>query len=116
MSYDLEIWSVRPNERAFLSQAPRLNRSKANDFTLPGDGWQIFINASDKVLPEDVEEEVLKLVPGIRYQTVLNLEGTKTNAAFKLLESTAKDIAKRAHGVIVDPQSDRITTPAGVTR
>jgi hypothetical protein len=46
----------------------------------------------------------------------LNLEGKQTNAAFKLLESTAKAIAKGAHGAIVDPQSDRITTPAGVAR
>jgi hypothetical protein len=89
---------------------------RAKDCTLPGAGWQIVINASDKVLPEDVEEEVSALVPGIAYLTELNLEGKRTIQALKLLQSTAKEIAKHAHGVVVDPQSDRVTTPAGVTR
>lgn len=116
MSYDLEIWSVRPFQRAFLSQIGHPPNPASNYCTLSGDGWQIVINPSDKVLPEDVEEEISPLVPGIRYVTALNLEGKQTNAAAKLLESTAKAIAKGAHGVIVDPQSDEITTPAGVTR
>ena len=48
--------------------------------------------------------------------TELNLEGKATSQAVKLLRSTAKEIAKRAHGVIVDPQVDSVSTPSGVTR
>ena len=115
MSYDLQIWSVRRFEPAFLGEAKGSSRS-ANESTLSGAGWQIVINASDKVLPEDVEDEISALVPGIGFLTELNLEGKSTKQAVKLLHSTANNIAKRAHGVVVDPQSDSIRTPAGVTR
>lgn len=115
MSYDLQIWSVRRFEPTFLGGAKGSNRA-ANQSTLSGAGWQIVINASDRVLPEDVEDEISALVPGIGFLTELNLEGKKTTQAVKLLHSTANNIAKRAHGVVVDPQSDSVRTPAGVTR
>jgi len=116
LSYDLQIWSVRPFERAFIDQGKRSNGSAGKDCTIGGTGWQIVINASDKVLPEDLDAEVSALVPGIGYLTELNLEGKATSEAAKLLQSTAKAIAKRTHGVVVDPQSDSVLTPAGVTR
>ncbi len=117
MSYDLEIWSVRRFQRELLRQPKSRPQSRPGPHsTLSGAGWQIVINPSDKVLPEDVESEVSALVPGISWLTALNLEGSATSQALKLLQSTAKEIAKRTHGVIVDPQSDRISTPAGVTR
>lgn len=116
LSYDLQIWSVRPFERASLGNTGRPKRRGPDECILPGSGWQIVINASDKVLPEDVEDEISALVPGIAYLTELNLEGAATNQAGKLLHTTAREIAGRTHGVVADPQSDRITTPSGVTR
>ena len=103
MSYDLQIWSVRS-----------VGGGKGR--ILPGKGWQIVINPSDKILSEDVEDEISSLIPGIGYLTELNLEGEKTAAAAQLLHATAKEEAKRAHGVVFDPQTDRISTPAGVMR
>ena len=50
MSYDFEIWSVRRFQPDFLS--------KAQQGALSGRGWQIVINPSDKILPEDADEEV----------------------------------------------------------
>jgi hypothetical protein len=103
MSYDLQIWSVRPVE-------------PSKEAKLSGKDWQIVINESDKIFPEDVDEEISVLLPGIRYLTELNLEGKRTATQVKILHSTAKEAAKRAHGVVADPQSDRVSTPAGVTR
>lgn len=48
--------------------------------------------------------------------TALNLEGNATSRAMKLLESTAKQVARQIHGAIVDPQSNKVSIPAGVTR
>ena len=112
----MEIWSVRPFKREPLGQQKVRRHSAAADPSLSGSGWQIVINTSDKILPEDVEAEVSALVPGIAWLTELNLEGKATNQAVKLLHSTAKEIARRAHGVIVDPQADSVSTPSGVTR
>jgi hypothetical protein len=116
MSYDLEIWSVRPFEPAFMRRGKGAEHSARNDYTISGNGWQIVINSSDKILPEDIDTEISAAVPGIRYLTEVNLEGAATKQALKLLQSTSKEIAKRMHGVVLDPQSDRITTPSGVTR
>src|SRR3954469_475823 len=116
MSYDLQIWSVHPFEQAFMGSRKGGGRSSRNDYTFSGKGWQIVINSSDKILPEDIEPQISSTVPGIRYLTELNLEGKATKETFKLLHSTAKAIAKSMHGVVLDPQSDQITTPSGVTR
>jgi hypothetical protein len=122
MSYDLQIWSVRPvdpplSDFGATGHGGRSAPASANGHcTLSGKDWQIVVNASDRILPEDVEEEISALLPGIAYLTELNLEGRATNAALKLLRSTAKEIARHARGVVLDPQSDSITTPAGVTR
>ncbi len=103
MSYDLQIWSIRPV-------------AAGKSRVIPGKNWQIVINESDTVLPEDIEEEISALLPGISYLTELNLEGASTQAAKKLLASTAKAEAQRAHGVVYDPQTDRVSTPSGVVR
>ena len=116
MGYDLQIWSVRPFAPAFLKQSDKWRRSGDGYRSLPHAGWQIVINPSDKVLPEDVPAEVAALLPGIAYLTELNLEGDAPTKAMQLLRVTAKDIAKGAHGIVEDPQEDTITTPAGVKR
>ncbi len=116
LSYDLHIWSVRPFQRSFLNRPGQPDGPGAEECALCGKGWQIVINASDRVLSEDVENEIAALLPGIEYLTELNLEGDATNAAKKLLFSTARRIAKQTHGVVADPQTDGISTPAGVKR
>src|SRR5688572_28298512 len=100
MSYDLQIWSVRPcNLREGIK---------------PRKTWQIVVNPSDKVLLEDVDEEILASIAGVSYLTELNLEGKATKQACQLLHSTARKLAKQSHGVVFDPQTDRLTLPSGV--
>jgi hypothetical protein len=59
---------------------------------------------------------VAGLLPGIRWLTELNLEGDPPKKGMELLRRAAKEIAKGAHGVVVDPQEDEVVTPAGVKR
>jgi hypothetical protein len=106
MSYDLQIWSTRCFEQSALGKSVRTS----------GSDWQVVINDSDRVETEDIEEEVSKLLPGIRYLTELNLEGNANAQAAKTLHVVARTIAKQTHGVVVDPQSSSIVTPAGVAR
>jgi hypothetical protein len=117
MSYDVQVWSVRAFEPQFLRQPDRWqDTSGQGHWNLVTTNWQIVINRSAKVLPEDVEDEISGLLPGIAWRTEINLEGKATAEAARLLRQTAKEIAKGAHGVIVDPQTDKISTPAGVAR
>jgi len=115
MSYDLEIWSVRPFEPASMPKGTGVT-SAGRDYAVLGCGWQIVINSSDKMLPEDLPDEVAAALPGIRYLTELNLEGKATHRTRTVLQSTANKIAQRMHGVVLDPQRDLIITPSGVTR
>jgi hypothetical protein len=116
MSYDLNIWSVRPFDPAYLKQRESWKQLSDNFWYWPGKGWQIALEASTRVEPEDVPEEVAGLLPGIGWLTELNLEGDAPNAAMALARKSAKEIAKAAHGVVDDPQEDSIITPAGVKR
>lgn len=115
MSYDLQIWSVRPVERPVLRHSERWQEENGT-WTYGGSGWQLVVGRSDRVLAEDVPGDAAKALPGIEYLTQINLEGNRTEQATKLLNSTAADVAKQAHGVIFDPQEDAITTPSGVKR
>jgi len=116
VSYDLQIWSVRRFDSSFLRRSSEWQQSRGGDWSFSKGDWQIVINSSDKVLPEDVPDEISALLPGIAYMTELNLEGDTPDKAQKFLLSTAKDIAKGAHGVIENQQEDEIITPAGVKR
>ena len=58
VSYDLHVWSVRPFEHQLLRRAAEWKQSSGGDCTFARGEWQIVINSSDKVLPEDVPEEV----------------------------------------------------------
>jgi hypothetical protein len=116
MSYDLNIWSVRPFDPAQLKQREKWKQLSDNFWHWPGKGWQIALEASTRVEPEDVPEEVAGLLPGIGWLTELNLEGDAPNAAMALARKSAKEIAKAAHGVVEDPEEDAIITPTGVKR
>jgi hypothetical protein len=116
MSYDLNIWSVRPFDPAHLKQREKWKQAGGNFWHLPGEGWQISLEGSTPVAPEDVPEEVAGLLPGIGWLTELHLEGDAPDKAMALARKSAKEIAKAAHGVVEDPQEDAILTPTGVKR
>ena len=113
MSYDLNIWSVWPLDPASLSRQEGWKQVGESFWHLPGKRWQIAIDASTPVEPEDLPEEVGGLLPGIRWLTELHLEGDAPNSALALARKSAKEIARTAHGVVEDPQDGAIITPTG---
>ena len=116
MSYDLSIWSVRPLDPASLKPRDGWKQVSEGFWHVPGKRWQIALAASTPVEPEDVPKEVAGLLPGIGWLTEMNLEGDAPRTAMALAHKSAKEIAKSAHGVVLDPQECAIITPAGVRR
>jgi hypothetical protein len=115
MSFDLQVWSVLPLRDTAFEQAERWQQ-QSGSWTHSRKNWQIVVTASDKVLPEDIPDEAAQLLPGIQYLTHLNLEGKSTEEAVKLAQSTANEIARKAHGAVFDPQEDSWRLPSGVKR
>jgi hypothetical protein len=69
------------------------------------------------VLAEDVPEAVAAALPGIAWLTLLSLEPIGAGEpARRVLTRAASALAKSAHGVVLDPQEDTVTTPAGVKK
>jgi hypothetical protein len=116
MSYDVEIWSVRPFERQMFREPDRWEQPGAGQLIFPGVRWQIAVYASDQVVPEDVPAAISSLLPGVEYLTRMHLEGKATREATKLLNSTALQIAEGCRGVILDPQEGMTRIPGGIKR
>ena len=116
MSYDVEVWSVRAFQPSALRVPDRWERPGPSQWILRGRTWQIAIYESDAILPEDIPDEVARLIPGIQFLTRLHLEGKGTGEAHRMLRSTATDVAKTTHGVVADQQDGTIRTPSGVER
>lgn len=115
MSYDLQVWSVRPAQPEALGK-PDIWQRETRAWTHEEKKWQLVVSSSDRVEPEDVPEEAASLLPGIEYLTHLNLEGQAPNRGYKLAQSTANEIARSCHGVVHDPQEDSFRLPSGVKR
>lgn len=80
-------------------------------------GWQIVAGPVHRVEPEDVPEAVHALLPGITHMVEFNLEpNAAPQSAYAHVRRVAKAVALQSHGVVVDLQSDAVTTPAGVRR
>jgi hypothetical protein len=115
MSYDIQVWSVRPLEPEALRK-PELWRKESAAWVHARKNWQIVISQADRVQPEDIPEEISKLLPGIEWLTNLNLEGKASGEAFKLAQSAADDIARHSHGAVLDQQDGSIRLPSSVKR
>ncbi len=117
MSYDLQIWSVRPVELSEEVPEYEAWESQGASWVRASRGWQIVLAPSDRVLIEDLPVEVASILPGIRYLTQLNLEPLSApKRAHTLLRRVSNRLAKSAHGVVLDPQTDTLSTPSGVRR
>src|ERR1700743_634634 len=105
MSYDLQVWSVRAFDPSALEGADWLHPVDAQ-WIFEGKPWQISVSRSNRVLAEDIPEEVAGTLPGIHYLTDLSLEGKATAEAMRMAQSTANKIEKALHGTVFDPQED----------
>lgn len=115
MSYDLQIWSVKPLQPESFRQPEMWERGPAA-WTHARKNWQIVVSVSDRVEPEDIPEEISKLLPGIEWLTNVNLEGKATAEAHRLAQSVAIDVARSSHAAVLDPQDGSIRLPSGVKR
>ena len=104
MSYDLRIWCV--------------NRPDIAETVTIAKGKDWLVNAGVVAcLAEDIPDDVVGHLPGIAHQVDLSLEPIDAPAAGKAaIWMAARAIAKAAHGVIEDPQTDQVELPSGVKR
>jgi hypothetical protein len=115
MSYDLQVWSVRPFQPDAFGQA-ELWQQEFRAWTHARKNWQIVVSESDRVELEDIPEEISALLPGIEWLTNLNLEGIAPPEAQRLIRTTASQIARFSYGAVLDQQSGSIQLPSGVKR
>lgn len=117
MSYDLQIWSINRciNSRLIASNKEWSIRGDSAVFSKRS--WQIVVGRSDSVLPEDIPDEIVSVLPGIKFLTNINLEPISAPAsAISLMRKVTRNLAKDCNGVIFDPQEDSIDIPRGVKR
>jgi hypothetical protein len=99
MSYDLQIWSVRPAAASDVLPNPTTRIADGQSWVHERRDWQIVIGRSVKVLPEDVPEAVAQALPGITYLTELNLSPIDApEAARKFLSRSTASVAKQSTG------------------
>jgi len=117
MSYDLQVWTAKePSLSEVLDRSIGWETSNHSWLYQRG-SWAVIINQSVRALAEDLPSEVARALPGIGYLTELNLSPiSASDTARKFLLRAATLIAKRTHGVILDPQSGTVTLPSGVQR
>ena len=117
MSYDIQIWSVDPLPLPEALPDAKKWQPEGSAWVRVSKHWQIVVGSSVKALPEDVPLDIVGLLPGIGYLAELNLEPIGApKSARRLLETVAKRLAKAAHGVVLDQQTDRVLTPSGIRR
>lgn len=90
MSYDLEIWSIRPIE------ARRIE----------GRTWQIVVEEPAPIEPEDLPDSVKTTLPAASFLCRIELEGDAHATAYRKLTALATKLAKEAGGVVIDLQLD----------
>ncbi len=117
MSYDIQIWSVRPVVLPAALPDRQKWHPEGEVWQHTAKSWQITVTPSLKVSLEDIPEDVVGLLPGICYLTELTLEPLVVpKSAQNLLIKVSRCLAKDAHGVVLDRQTDTLVTPTGVQR
>jgi hypothetical protein len=117
MSYDISVWCLEPfRDPSALPNAGSWTVRESH-WSIEGKGWILNSGPSDIVLPEDIPEDVVPVLPGIQHVVHLTLEPIDApEAGFKALRKAAKTIAKASRGVVLDPQAGSVELPGGVNR
>jgi hypothetical protein len=117
LSYDLQVWATLDSDiRLSLPEAERWHEDNGV-FVRDGRGWQVILGPTHRIESDDIPEGARGLLPGAQHMIELCPEPMGApHSAYALLLRTAKALAVAAHGAILDPQADSITTPTGVQR
>lgn len=117
MSYDINVWSINPvklPETLPTKEKWRLEKELA---IFSKKDYQIVVSESAILEEEDIPEEVMPVLPGIKYLTEISLEPISAPLSAKsLLQKVSRSIAKDTIGVIQNQQDDSLITPSGVKR
>ena len=117
MSYDLQIWTTRRIALETILPEQEKWQVSGDSWIYAGRNWQLVLSGFDRVLFEDIPNDVSQVLPGIAFLVSANLEGNFSVAtAHNFLKRVSAMVAKSAHGVIFDPQTDAVETPSGVKR
>lgn len=76
--------------------------------------WQVVVNASeplDSARMGHETSELLRIRPGVRYRTEINIEGPGSNEAIGIAVASAQKAAFRLGGAVYDPQLDALIVP-----
>ncbi|MFB5284059.1 hypothetical protein [Peribacillus sp. Hz7] len=117
MSYNISIWSV--NKTSFENEVFNQEKIKRqnNGIIYEDKNWQITVSGPFEVMEEDIPEEVVGQLPGIKYFTEIILEPFDApKRALQLVKKMTKILAQSSHGVVVNEQEGTISSPSGVKR
>ncbi len=115
MSIDIQVWAVKPAQLNCLRKRAKW-QSNHSAWTHVRRDWQIVVSASKHAQAKDVPGDINKVLPGILWETDLNLEGKAYSKSLRLLHATADDLARSTHGLVFDPQDSSIRLPSGLER
>lgn len=117
MSYDIRVWSVvEPVWTDTLLQSDGWYPEGSSHVLCKAD-WQIVVGSPLRVEDEDIPDDVIDKLPGIRYLTEINLEPIHApKSAHTILRRIINRVAKDSLAVVEDPQKGNIVTPRGVHR
>jgi hypothetical protein len=117
MSYHIQIWSIkRPDMKNSLPKSASWKK-RGDCWALERRNWQIICGLPDRVLLEDIPQQVSSSMPGIEYFTEFVLEPISAPESAKMeLLRVAGGVAKACHGVLFDRQTGELITPRGVKR
>jgi hypothetical protein len=108
VSIDLEVWSVVPIRT--IDTLPKASNwvALASGWAYRQKTWQLVIDESTEVDPDDVPPEIGPRIVGIQFLTRLSLQGHAPQAAATFQRAVARAIAKNCRGLIYDPQANQV--------
>jgi hypothetical protein len=117
MSYDIRVWSVIEPEWVNILPESEGWQAQRESRLLGKSTWQIVVRPTLLVEDEDIPDEVLVKLPGIRYLTEVNLEPISAPGfAHDTLRRLVKRASKAAYAAVEDPQKGTVETARGVGR
>jgi len=114
--YDLEIWAPKKLLGSNALMAKNGYKGDGDHFVRAGEGWQITIDLSNDIEPEDIYDEVMQVLPDVACVLDIFVEGSPSE---KVLHDTFQfcvALAKDLNGILYDPQIEKIIFRDGMEK
>jgi hypothetical protein len=117
MSHALQVWTANEAKLGEVLPDARSWRQYQDAWTYQRRTWTVLAGRCMRVPQQGMRRDVARARPGISYLTELTLTPDDASEAARRFQlRAAHAIARRAGGVIVDPQADTLLMPAGARR